>query len=305
MIREFLFPYYQQLLANARRRQIDQTRRLHLQIDTDGFCDPVIPLYRELGLNCMSPFEVAAGCDALRTGREYPDLRISGGIDKRVLSQGPDAIDRMLDALRPGATVIDTTTGSPEESAALCAMLAGRGVDYLEALIGGSSSQVRAGDAMLMCGGAQTVYERCRPLFHTCFRDLFYLGDCGQAARMKLVLNLILGLNRAVLAEGLCFAEACGLDAARALEILKVSPAYSRVMDTKGSRMVESRFEPEARLAQHLKDVRVILDLGARTGAKLPLSALHRELLEEAERAGYGGADNSAVICAYRNGGTR
>ena len=221
------------------------------------------------------------------------------------LSISAAVIDRMLDALRPGATVIDTTTGSPEESAALCAMLAGRGVDYLEALIGGSSSQVRAGDAMLMCGGAQTVYERCRPLFHTCFRDLFYLGDCGQAARMKLVLNLILGLNRAVLAEGLCFAEACGLDAARALEILKVSPAYSRVMDTKGSRMVESRFEPEARLAQHLKDVRVILDLGARTGAKLPLSALHRELLEEAERAGYGGADNSAVICAYRNGGTR
>jgi 3-hydroxyisobutyrate dehydrogenase-like beta-hydroxyacid dehydrogenase len=116
---------------------------------------------------------------------------------------------------------------------------------------------------------------------------------------MKLVLNLVLGLNRAVLAEGLCYAAAAGVDPAAALEILKAGPAYSRVMDTKGQKMLAGDFTAEARLSQHLKDVRLILESGARAGASLPLSSVHRALLEKAEAAGFGAADNSAVIKAF------
>lgn len=101
MMREFLLPYYQQLLANLKRRNLDQQRHVYFQIDTDGFCDPVIPLYRELGMDVMSPFEVAAGCDVLRTAREYPDLVMTGGVDKRVLAQGRQAIDAMVDRIFP------------------------------------------------------------------------------------------------------------------------------------------------------------------------------------------------------------
>lgn len=101
MIREFLFPYYGQLLQNMRGRRLDPARPLHFQVDTDGLCEPVIDLYRELGMDCMSPFEVASGCDVLRAGRKYPDLRISGGVDKRVLAQGPAAIDRMIERVFP------------------------------------------------------------------------------------------------------------------------------------------------------------------------------------------------------------
>ena len=119
---------------------------------------------------------------------------------------------------------------------------------------------------------------------------------------MKLVLNLVLGLNRAVLAEGLEFARASGIDPAVALEILKSGPAYSRAMEAKGEKMLTGDFEPEARLSQHLKDVRLILAYGEKLGAKLPLSALHRELLEAAETAGFGGADNSAIIKAFQKG---
>ena len=78
MMKEFLLPYYQQLLANLKRRNLDRQRHVYFQIDTDGFCDPVIPIYRELGMDVMSPFEVASGCDVLRTAREYPDLIIIG-----------------------------------------------------------------------------------------------------------------------------------------------------------------------------------------------------------------------------------
>ena len=119
---------------------------------------------------------------------------------------------------------------------------------------------------------------------------------------MKLVMNLVLGLNRAVLAEGLEFARACGLDPYTALDILKAGPSYSRAMDTKGTRMLNEDFEPEARLSQHLKDVRLILAAGARAGAHLPLSQIHRELLEAAEEAGFGQSDNCAVIKAFQSG---
>jgi hypothetical protein len=121
MMSKYLFPYYQQLLTNIKARQIDKTRHLYVQIDTDGFADTVIPLYRDaIGMDVMSPFEVAAGCDVLRTAREYPDLAIFGGIDKRVLAKGRDAIDAMLNRIIPvmrdrGGYIPTCDHGVPEE----------------------------------------------------------------------------------------------------------------------------------------------------------------------------------------------
>ena len=116
---------------------------------------------------------------------------------------------------------------------------------------------------------------------------------------MKLVTNLVLGLNRAALAEGLAFAKALGLDGAEALQVLKASMAYSRIMDTKGEKMLRRDFAPQAKLSQHLKDVRLILQAGQETQARLPLSQLHSELLAAAETAGLGEADNSAIIAMF------
>jgi uroporphyrinogen decarboxylase len=101
MMREFLLPYYQELIAKVKSRQIDRERHLYLQIDTDGFAPSVIPVYREVGMDVMSPFEVAAGCDVVAVGREYPDLAIFGGIDKRILAKGKDTIDRELERILP------------------------------------------------------------------------------------------------------------------------------------------------------------------------------------------------------------
>jgi uroporphyrinogen decarboxylase len=120
MIREFLFPYYQQLLSNIKSRQLDKARKLHFHLDTDGFSDPIIPLYKELGMDCLSPFEVASGSDVVRTGREYPDLLIRGGFDKRILAAGKDAIDREIDRIMPemkkrGGYIPTCDHGVPEE----------------------------------------------------------------------------------------------------------------------------------------------------------------------------------------------
>jgi 3-hydroxyisobutyrate dehydrogenase-like beta-hydroxyacid dehydrogenase len=130
-------------------------------------------------------------------------------------------------------------------------------------------------------GEPRQAFEACRELFDCFSRRTFYAGPCASGAKMKLVSNLVLGLNRAALAEGLVFAEAIGLKPAAALEVLMGTMAYSRIMDTKGQKMIDRDFRTQARLSQHLKDVRLMLESAADAGLALP------------------SADNSAIIQAF------
>lgn len=210
-----------------------------------------------------------------------------------------EVLGRLADGLRPGQILIDTTTGEPEQTARLGSGLAARGVHYLDAPISGSSEQTRRGEATAIVGGPREAFDACRDLFVCCAAKTIYAGPCGSGAKMKLVSNLVLGLNRAALAEGLVFARSIGLEAEAALEVLIGTMAYSRIMDTKGRKMVEGDFRTQARLSQHLKDIRIILAAAVATGQDLPLSEVHCRLLETAEAAGFGDADNSAVIRAF------
>jgi 3-hydroxyisobutyrate dehydrogenase-like beta-hydroxyacid dehydrogenase len=127
------------------------------------------------------------------------------------------------------------------------------------------------------------------------------MGGAGAGARAKLALNLVLGLNRAALAEGLAFAEGLDLEGAAFLSLLRDSPAYSAAMDAKGAIMLEGRFSPpQARLAQHRKDLALMLAEAERTGQPLPLGAAHAALLDAAIAAGDADLDNAAVLQQLR-----
>lgn len=201
--------------------------------------------------------------------------------------------------LRPGQIILDASTGDPREMAALGAELAARGVSYLDATVSGSSAQLLQGDVLVMVGGDAAAFDKCRDLLAAFAREAVHVGPCGSGAKMKLVTNLVLGLNRAALAEGLAFAQQLDLDLAQTLDIMRRSMAYSRIMDTKGAKMIEGDFKPQAKLAQHLKDVRLML---AASAIKLPLTETHRELLERAVAMGLGEQDNSAIIKAIQGG---
>ncbi len=151
-----------------------------------------------------------------------------------------------------------------------------------------------------MVGGDDVTFAACADLWQVMGRKVFHVGPCGSAARMKLITNLVLGLNRAALAEGLAFAEALGVSSAAALEVMAGSNAYSRAMDVKGRKMIEHDYSVQARLSQHLKDVRLILDAARAAGLALPLTETHRRLMEQAEAAGLGDLDNSAILEVLR-----
>lgn len=120
MIREFLFPYYQQLLTNTKTRQLDKNRHLYFQVDTDGYANPVIPVYHEIGMDFMNPFEVASGSDVVEIGKQFPYLLMRGGFDKRIMALSKDAIDREIDRILPvmkkrGGYMCACDHGVPEE----------------------------------------------------------------------------------------------------------------------------------------------------------------------------------------------
>jgi 3-hydroxyisobutyrate dehydrogenase-like beta-hydroxyacid dehydrogenase len=243
------------------------------------------------GLLARSPADAARGASVVMTCLMTADI-------VRDVLLGPDGA---LGAAPPGLVVIDNSTIHPDASAALAGDLARRGIAMLDAPIGGSSGQARRREAPVVVGGDPEIFARCRPILDAVAQRVHHVGPNGAGARAKLVINLVLGLNRLALAEGLLFGLRQGLDGKALLGVLKESSAYSRAMDIKGERMVEGNFEPEGKLAQHLKDVELMLEVGHAAGAPLLATALHRQLLLAGVAAGLGERDNSSIIAVLRS----
>ena len=234
--------------------------------------------------------QVAA--EAARVILSLPDSSV---VEQVVL--GPGGLLEEPSGLR---IILDTTTGEPERTEALARRLRERGIQLLDAPISGSSEQIRRRQGVFLVGGDRAAYEACLDLI-TCLSEKYYhLGASGAGARAKLASNLILGLNRLVLAEGLVFAERLGLDLAAFLAMLRTTPAYSCAMDVKGQKMLQGDFAPVSKVSQHHKDLRIILEYAERAGQELPLAALHTRLLEQLMAAGEGELDTSAVLLALR-----
>lgn len=236
----------------------------------------------------------AAGIEAVCADCETIVLSLPDSSAVRLVAE------QILAASEQPRTIIDTTTGDPDNVEQIAGILAAEGIDYLDATISGSSEQVASGEAVFMVGADDDAYNAALPLLQILSPTVVHAGPVGSGSRAKLASNLVLGLNRLALAEGLVFAEKLGLDPARFLDLLVQTPAYSRQMDTKGPKMVEGDFEPAARLRQHRKDVRLILEAARRAGLDLPVSGLHEQLLQAAIDAGDGDLDNSAIIRQLR-----
>lgn len=236
-----------------------------------------------------------------------PD-RIASQVDVIMLSLPSSAVVnevvsdslKLFETGRKGLIVIDATTADPRMSEELAAQLRQKGIEMLDATVSGTSEMCAVKDIIFMVGGNQEVFDRCAPVFSAMGRESIYMGGNGAGAVTKLVVNLVLGLNRMALAEGLTLARKAGLDQRQALEVLKKSAAFSKIMDQKGERMVNRRFLPAAgKLAFYLKDVRLMLDLGARLNCPLPLISLHAQALASEVSKGRAEWDSADIISFY------
>ena len=197
-------------------------------------------------------------------------------------------------------TVIDCSTGTPEVLQGLAARLHARGIAFIEGPLSGSSQQIADGEATLLLGGDADAIARCTPLLAILARERIHVGPAGMAAKAKLATNLVLGLNRAVLAEGMAFAESLGIAPDAFLRLVLATPARSAAAEVKGPMMASGRFDAQSRIRQHLKDVGLMLDAGRAAGQPLPLSEAHARLMRAAIAAGDGDLDNAAIVRQWR-----
>jgi 3-hydroxyisobutyrate dehydrogenase-like beta-hydroxyacid dehydrogenase len=199
--------------------------------------------------------------------------------------------------------VLCMSTCDPDRVAALAKRVIPRGIRYLDVPVSGTSDQVRRGDGVALIGGDMAIAEEMKDVLDALFARRFHVGKIGDGGRAKLAVNLILGLNRLALAEGLVFAERLGLDPAAFLEVARASASYSQVMETKGPKMVRGDFSAEGRVKQTLKDAHLMLAQAAAAGQKLSALELHADVLEACVRAGEADLDNSAIIKEVRRRG--
>ncbi len=193
--------------------------------------------------------------------------------------------------------VICTSTCDPDRLAALDARVGPRGVRLLEVPISGTSRQVAAGDGVGLVGGARELMAQAAPMLDAICPRRYYLGGVGNGSRAKLAVNLILGLNRAALAEGLVFAERLGLERAAFLDVARGSAAYSQVMDIKGPLMARREFRnPQSRVDQSLKDFSLMLEQAQAKGQELPFATVYARMLQDCMEHAEGEWDNAAIM---------
>jgi len=244
----------------------------------------------------------AAGFDVVGFDRSVEAMRAFEGRASEDALRAPRIVLAVFDsadaeevvAASSASLYVDCTTGDPARVEAMASGLAKKGVRYVEAPLSGSSEAVRLGEALMLVGGDTAG---CEDLLAGISAQRVAVGVAGMAARAKLATNLVLGLNRAAIAEGMAFAEALGIPRRQFLELVRASPAASAAALAKGEKMVTGDYTPESRIRQHLKDVRTML---AASPLELPLTRTHERLLQDAVSAGDGDLDNAAIIHRWR-----
>ena len=251
------------------------------------------PLATLGGRGAGSVFEVAKACDRVVLAVFNTDQ-----VEEAV--EGPRGLLAGRPADAPPVTAICVSTCDPDRIAALAARLPAGRLRFVEAPVSGTSEQTARGEALGLIGGEPAAVDAARDVIGAIAPRWYRIGHAGSGGRAKLAINLILGINRAALAEGLVFAERMGLDAAAFLKVARESAAYSQIMDIKGGKMLSGDFTPQGYITQSLKDFSLMLEQAHRLKQRLPLGEVYKELMDGCVAAGEGELDNSAVINEIR-----
>lgn len=169
------------------------------------------------------------------------------------------------------------------------------GAVTLEACMASSIPQAREGKLYLMCGGDEAVFRRLRPLLEKLSASLRYIGPTGQAATVKALVNMVMNVNTAALAEGLALAEASGLDLAMVREVFGQTGAASRVLQTDGEDMQNREHSCFFSAAHAAKDSGIALALATAKGLRLPLAVATTRQYRRMVREGLGELDKSGI----------
>ena len=254
----------------------------------------VFDLNRETA-NALASELGAVACNALSEVTALSDVVITVVTDDRAMhSIFADSGDSLLVGAA-GRTFINCATVSPEVHIAVAAAAARSGAHTLEACMASSITQAREGSLYLMLGGEKPVYEAMQPLLEHLAGSMRYIGETGQAARVKALVNMVMNINTAALAEGLGLASALGLDLATIREVFSQTGAASRVLVTDGEDMQNRDHSCFFSAAHAAKDSGIALQLATTHGIQAPLAAATKAQYDRMVALGLGELDKSGI----------
>jgi len=170
-----------------------------------------------------------------------------------------------------------------------------KGAQALEACMASSIPQAREGKLYLMCGGRPEVFERARSILEHLSASMRYIGTAGKAAEMKALVNMVMNINTAALAEGLGLAEALGLDLGMVREVFAQTGARSGVLQTDGEDMQNREHSCFFSAAHAAKDSGIALKLAKENALSLPLAAATKKQYDRMVTEGLGDLDKSGI----------
>ena len=241
--------------------------------------------------------EAASPADVARAS-DITVVCVSDTPDVEAVLFGPDGV---ASGARAGSLIIDCSTISPAGTRDFAARLSTQDVAMIDAPVSGGSEGAINATLTIMVGGDDADVERARPVLSAMGRSITHMGPVGAGQATKAVNQVILCGTYLGVAEGLVLAMRAGLDAERVVEALGGGAARSWVLENRSGRMIANEYPLGFKLALHLKDVRIALEMARELRLQLPVTSMTAEIEGSLVDAGNGDEDVSAVARAIRN----
>lgn len=254
---------------------------------TKSKCDPLINLGAKYQ---SSPQEVAASCDVTFAMLADPNSALDVACGENGAASG----------MAPGKGYVDVSTVDDTTSKLISARIKDTGALFLEAPVSGSKKPAEDGQLIFLTAGDKSLYETVAPFLDIMGKSRFYLGDVGNGAAMKLVVNMIMGSMMAAFSEGLLLSEKVGLDPNEVVEVVSQGAISAPMYKMKGPAMIKSHYPTAFPLKHQQKDLRLALGLAESVSQSTPIAAAANELFKVAKSHGLSDQDFSAVIEALK-----
>jgi 3-hydroxyisobutyrate dehydrogenase len=270
--------------ANMARRLND--RGFHITAVYDSNRAVATSLAQELGCAASQDLsEVTAGADVIITV-------VTDDRAMREIFSGSG--DNLLINAR-GKLFINCATISPEVHVEVEKMAQQAGASALEACMASSITQAREGSLYLMCGGSEEAFQKAEPILKELGSTVRFVGKAGEAAKVKALVNMVMNINTAGLAEGLGLGAALGLDLKMLREVFSQTGAASRVLQTDGEDMQNRDHSCFFSAAHAAKDSGIALEIARSLGIELPLARATKEQYDRMVAEGLGELDKSGI----------
>jgi 3-hydroxyisobutyrate dehydrogenase len=210
---------------------------------------------------------------------------------KGIYAEAPESLLRHA----KGRLFVNCATITPSVHVEIEGRIEQHGGQCLEACMASSIAQARAGTLYLMCGGKPEAFERAKPLLQSLSANLRFIGKAGEAAKVKALVNMVMNINTAALAEGLALGEALGLDLGLLRDVFAQTGAASRVLETDGEDMQSRAHECYFSAAHAAKDTGIALTMAEQAGLTVPLAQATYRQYRRLVALGKGELDKSAI----------